>query len=80
MASGIENFDEMTINITQVTTEDGEVCNNVKNDLYGSLLTGVVHELYLDESMVDVILCVSGQKFRAHRMVLSSCSSFFHVS
>ncbi|KAK2718014.1 zinc finger protein 628-like [Artemia franciscana] len=40
-------------------------------------LLDVFGQLYQDEALVDVTLAVEGRSIRAHKMVLSACSSFF---
>lgn len=43
-----------------------------------SNLLGVFSQLLRDESLVDVTLaCSEGQSIRAHKVVLSACSSYF---
>ncbi|XP_014209747.1 uncharacterized protein LOC106640281 [Copidosoma floridanum] len=73
----LEKDDAPTLSITEVIADDGEACNNVRSEDYGSQFAGVVRELFLDESMLDITLCASGHKIRAHRMVLSACSQLF---
>ncbi|CAG0925000.1 unnamed protein product, partial [Notodromas monacha] len=41
-------------------------------------LLHVFDKLLQSEDFVDVTLCCQGQNIRAHRMVLSACSPFFH--
>lgn len=42
-----------------------------------SNLLGVFSQLLQDESLVDVTLACEGHSLRAHKVVLSACSSFF---
>ncbi|XP_059472419.1 zinc finger and SCAN domain-containing protein 10-like isoform X2 [Neocloeon triangulifer] len=42
-----------------------------------SNLLGVFNQLLQDESLVDVTLACEGHSLRAHKVVLSACSSFF---
>ena len=46
---------------------------------YHSHLSEIVTELLEQECMLDVTLCAEGQKIQAHRLVLSACSTLFHV-
>jgi ribosomal protein L12E/L44/L45/RPP1/RPP2 len=46
---------------------------------HGSHVLGVFAQLLRDESLVDVTLAAEGRSLRAHKMVLSACSSFFRT-
>jgi ribosomal protein L12E/L44/L45/RPP1/RPP2 len=46
---------------------------------HGSHVLGVFVQLLRDESLVDVTLSAEGRSVRAHKMVLSACSSFFRT-
>jgi len=46
---------------------------------HGSHVLSVFSQLLRDEALVDVTLAAEGQSLRAHKMVLSACSSFFRT-
>lgn len=46
---------------------------------YQNHLSNVVHQLLEEDCMVDVTLCVAGERIHAHRIVLCACSTLFQV-
>ena len=46
---------------------------------HGSHVLSVFAQLLRDESLVDVTLSAEGRSVRAHKMILSACSSFFRT-
>lgn len=44
---------------------------------YVNHITQMFDTLREDENLVDVTLCCEGKKLRAHKMLLSACSSYF---
>jgi len=46
---------------------------------HGSHVLSVFAQLLRDEALVDVTLAAEGRSLRAHKMVLSACSSFFRT-
>ena len=51
---------------------------NLSWDEFQAFKSGTLTGLYLDKDFVDVTLaCEDGQQIKAHKVVLSSCSSFF---
>lgn len=40
-------------------------------------ITEAFDTLREDENLVDVTLCCEGRKIKAHKMLLSACSSYF---
>lgn len=41
---------------------------------------GYINDILKANSMEDVTICTQGRKLRAHRIILSACSSFFKVT
>ncbi|XP_014230323.1 uncharacterized protein LOC106654809 [Trichogramma pretiosum] len=52
-------------------------CFQVTEDDLKDQLGDVIREAYEREDMLDVTLCVQGERIRAHRPVLYGCSEFF---
>lgn len=53
---------------------------NLKWTHYLYNLAQIVLEHHLNEYLVDVILVCDGQYIKAHKLILSACSSIFQVS
>lgn len=45
---------------------------------YQSNLTATFEQLLQNETLVDVTLAVSGRSLKAHKIILSACSPYFH--
>lgn len=39
-----------------------------------------MYQLFNNESLVDVTLCVAGERIQAHRLILGACSDLFRVN
>ena len=42
-------------------------------------LIAVLDRLLVNQTLVDITLAAEGQTLKAHKLVLSACSPFFHV-
>lgn len=49
----------------------------IKSTNQGSAMSAAFAQMFKDETLVDVTLVVGPNELRAHRLVLSACSSYF---
>jgi hypothetical protein len=44
---------------------------------YSTHITNALDDLRAEDELTDVTLCAEGNKIRAHKLLLSACSTFF---
>lgn len=65
------------LNILQIDRMDSGQQISLRWNNYFGHLTGAFGSLRSLEDLVDVTLSCEGKKIRAHKMLLSACSSYF---